>query len=218
MSDRYTMNLQGKDYRMVAGRVIDFRKAHPNGIIATELMVADNDRILFKATIMVDGGAVLSVAHAEVMRSAVRGQVTPLEKCETKAIGRALGLAGFGTDDINDDEDGEVIADSPLPQKASKQQPPQEQPATSRYDSKPTPKKAVSGGDVFSPTTFTEMKTQAGKPYTLFEDKQAGIKCAVWDATIASEIKGAIGRFMITFTKDATGKYNEYVAHERIPF
>jgi len=117
-NDRYTIDLQGKEYRLVAGRVLDFRRAHPNGAIKTEMLIADGERYTFKATVISGDGCVLAVAHGECLRSEVKGKVTPLEKAETKAIGRALGLAGFGTDDINDDADGEQIADSPIATKS----------------------------------------------------------------------------------------------------
>ena len=115
MTDRYMIRIGNKDYRLVAGRVINFRQAHPNGGIVTELVMAQDGEFVFRATITDESGRVLASAFGSCSAQHVKPPITPLEKAETKAVGRALGLAGFGTDDLNDDEDGDGIADSPLP-------------------------------------------------------------------------------------------------------
>jgi len=126
-NDGLTIDLQGKEYRLVAGRVLDFRRAHPDGSIITEMLFGDGERYIFKATAMSGGDnpRVLAIAHGECLRSECRGKVTPLEKTETKAVGRVLALTGHGTHTLRDDEDGDQIADAPIAPK-SKSSPRQE--------------------------------------------------------------------------------------------
>ena len=129
-NDGLTIVLQDKDYRLVAGRVLDFKRAHPDGSIITEMLFNDGERYIFKATVISGGDnpRVLAVAHGECLRSECRGKVTPLEKTETKAVGRVLALAGFGTHTLRDDADGDQIADAPIATK-SKSSPRQEKSA-----------------------------------------------------------------------------------------
>jgi len=126
-NDGLTIVLQDKDYRLVAGRVLDFLRAHPDGSIITEMLFSDGERYIFKATAISGGDnpRVMAIAHGECLRSECRGKVTPLEKAETKAVGRVLALTGHGTHTLRDDEDGDQIADAPIAPK-SKSSPRQE--------------------------------------------------------------------------------------------
>ena len=88
-----------KDYAEVHQRIKAFRMVYPKGQILPELLNEENEIITFKATITDDNGKVLAVAHArENIKSSVINLTNGLENCETSAIGRALGLCGFGVE------------------------------------------------------------------------------------------------------------------------
>lgn len=111
---QHLSKIQGRDYLPVAARVAWFRDAHPGGAIATELIAAEGKTYIVKATITSDAGAILSTSYgtaAPKERSVYAGR--ELEKAETAAIGRALALAGFGTQFTDDFEEGDNIADTP---------------------------------------------------------------------------------------------------------
>ena len=110
------MKLTGQDYLKVPGRVLMFRAAMPKGGIQTELVEHDRQAgwAQFKATILSEGGAILATAYGSESKAGFKDY---LEKAETVAIGRALALAGFGTQFATSDfyEDEETkLADSPV--------------------------------------------------------------------------------------------------------
>ena len=94
-----TTEIKGKDYAEVNQRIKAFRMVYPNGAIIPEL-ISDEDGICkFKATIMDDNGDVIGVAHAyEKENSTFINKTSYIENCETSAVGRALGMCGFGID------------------------------------------------------------------------------------------------------------------------
>lgn len=110
----WLIDLKGKKYLQVAHRVEWFREVHPTGAIVTELVSVEP--IVFKATITNNEGVILAVDYASATPK--QGAVwsgREIEKASTAAIGRALALAGFGTqfsDDFEDAENGH-LADSP---------------------------------------------------------------------------------------------------------
>ena len=96
-------NIKGKPYAEVKERVKAFRRAFPDGQIMTYITNDDGDRCTVKAEVIVrdeDGtGYVIAVAHASEVRTASNVNKTSyIENCETSAVGRALGFAGFGID------------------------------------------------------------------------------------------------------------------------
>ena len=101
----HLMKLQGKDYLPVAARLHWLRTEQPDAVIVTELVELRADFALAKATVTLSNGA----------SSTDYGSETPkdfkdyIEKSLTKAIGRALGSLGFGTQFCNDHEDGATI-------------------------------------------------------------------------------------------------------------
>lgn len=116
----HIINLQGKDYLPVAPRVLWARGEHPAWSIVTE-PVTIGDAMYMRATVIDDANRVLATAHKAV-RAHGRGPVGqfPVEAAETGAIGRALGLCGYGTlagdlgDDVADSAEAE-LADAPVP-------------------------------------------------------------------------------------------------------
>ena len=107
---KYMLNLKGKEYLPVAPRIVMMRELHPDWSVQTE-PVMFGDIPLMKATITDGLGDIVATAHKTVV--SFRGG--DIEKAETGAIGRALSIAGFGTLQAGDMDEGEQIADSPQP-------------------------------------------------------------------------------------------------------
>lgn len=90
-------DIKGKDYVEVNQRVIAFRKLYPNGTISTEILSIGNGVVVIKATILNEDGQVLSTGISyEKENSTFINKTSYIENCETSAVGRALGFAGFG--------------------------------------------------------------------------------------------------------------------------
>lgn len=109
------LNLRGKEYLQVAHRLVWFREAHPDGIIKTTMLAMQGEGpteyAVFKAEIYVKGTMVAS-AHKKETRA---GFDDFIEKAETGSIGRALALAGFGTQFSADElDEKDRLADAPL--------------------------------------------------------------------------------------------------------
>lgn len=76
-----------------------FRTACPGGCIVPEIVQLndDCDEVVFKVTVFDDEGKIISVGHAhEKASDSYINKLSMIENCETSAVGRALGLCGFG--------------------------------------------------------------------------------------------------------------------------
>ena len=115
------VNIHGKEYHTVAGRIARFREERPEYTIETQLISADDERVVMKAlifadktTVIVDGVAagesdeqrLIATGYAEEVRSASNiNKTSALENCETSAVGRALAFYGLaGTEIASADE------------------------------------------------------------------------------------------------------------------
>lgn len=109
--------LKGKDYLEVKWRIVWFRQENPAGRIDTDVK-AIGDNAIVKAIVWNNDGVQIASGMATV-RSADNARMSwagrDFEKAETAAIGRALGVAGYGTqftgDELNEDN---YLADSPV--------------------------------------------------------------------------------------------------------
>jgi hypothetical protein len=110
----YTVRLKGgREYLTVAGRMLQFRGQHPGWGILTEAVQIDMERnyAIFRTTLVNDDGKVIATATGS---ETARDFADFIEKAETKSLGRALVLAGFGTDAAGYDlDEGERFADAP---------------------------------------------------------------------------------------------------------
>lgn len=94
-----TIDVKGKEYAEVNQRIKAFRMVEPNGTIETELLSNENGVCVFKAIVKDENGKVLGVGHAyEKENSTFINKTSYIENCETSAVGRALGMCGFGID------------------------------------------------------------------------------------------------------------------------
>lgn len=117
------LNLQGKAYLPVSARIQWFREECPISAgwgIETQICEGGEEAgfVVVKAEVVRytpdgSGRMVLAQAHKRQKREEFpRGFI---EKAEMGAIGRALQLAGFGTQFTEDTEDDDILADSPVP-------------------------------------------------------------------------------------------------------
>lgn len=97
-----TTNIKGKDYAEVNQRIKAFRMVYPQGVIDTEMLSNENGVCIFKARVGYpeDGQfCTLGTGTAyEKENSTFINKTSYIENCETSAVGRALGMAGFGID------------------------------------------------------------------------------------------------------------------------
>lgn len=123
-----TTDIKGKSYAEVAQRVKAFRMLFPDGTIETEMLSNENGVCVFKASIFIpeydevaksqgislcNHSRLIATGTAyEKENSTFINKTSYIENCETSAVGRALGLAGFGIDTsiASADEVGNAIA------------------------------------------------------------------------------------------------------------
>lgn len=114
MTNKNIVNIHGKDYMTVAGRVEQAHKECTSLSISTEII--SHDPILIKATVVTNKGTFTGYS-ANYAKGMIEKQ-SPYEVCETSAIGRALGFAGFGIIDGVASADEIVKAESEKPKDA----------------------------------------------------------------------------------------------------
>ena len=94
-----TTDIKGKDYAEVNQRIKAFRMVYPQGSIRTEMLSNENGVCVFRASAWSDTGELLGTGHAyEKEDSSFINKTSYIENCETSAIGRCLGMCGFGID------------------------------------------------------------------------------------------------------------------------
>ena len=107
-----TIDIKGKEYSEVNQRIKAFRMVYPQGTIETEMLSNENGVCVFRAKvgytkscidmekgILADVYTLLGTGTAyEREDSTFINKTSYIENCETSAVGRALGMAGFGID------------------------------------------------------------------------------------------------------------------------
>lgn len=98
-----TTDIKGKDYAEVNQRIKAFRQIYPTGAILTEMESNENGVCVFTAvcgyytednTLIILGTGTAQ----EKESSSYINKTSYIENCETSAVGRALGMCGFGID------------------------------------------------------------------------------------------------------------------------
>lgn len=132
--EEHFRNLKGSQYLDVRWRVCWFRDEHPDGYIKTKLVEHDAvaGHAVFKARagyfqrVHFEDGHDAYPPTTEVYATGYGSETRKdfadyLEKSETKAVGRALAMLGYGTQFAQELEEGERIVDSPVDQKTRQQ-------------------------------------------------------------------------------------------------
>ena len=109
----FLINLKGKPYLPVAGRIAIIRAENKPYSIKTSPLQIDMEGgfAVFQAEVWLDG-VLLGMGTKQESK---RDFADFVEKAETGAIGRALAIAGFGTIyALQDFDEGERLADAPV--------------------------------------------------------------------------------------------------------
>lgn len=94
-----TTDVKGKDYAEVNQRIKAFRSVCPGGSIITDMLSNENGVCVFRATVYDEEQRILGTGTAyEKESSSFINKTSYIENCETSAVGRALGMCGFGID------------------------------------------------------------------------------------------------------------------------
>ena len=109
-----TLDVKGKEYAQVNERIKAFRMVYPEGTIETDMESNENGVCVFKASVyipeyneelksagitVVSNKRLLATGYAyEKENSSFINKTSYIENCETSAVGRALGMCGFGID------------------------------------------------------------------------------------------------------------------------
>lgn len=94
-----TTDVKGKEYAEVNQRIKAFRSVCPNGAIVTEMLSNADGVCVFRATVYDEEARILGTGTAyEKETSSFINKTSYIENCETSAVGRALGMCGFGID------------------------------------------------------------------------------------------------------------------------
>ena len=94
-----TTDIKGKDYAEVNQRIKAFRMVYPQGMIKTNIESIVDGICVMRAEVYTEDGILLGTGTAyEKEDSSFINKTSYIENCETSAVGRALGMAGFGID------------------------------------------------------------------------------------------------------------------------
>lgn len=94
-----TTEIKGKGYAEVNQRIKAYRMVYPNGTLMTKLKKDENGICTFRAYVYDENGNLLGTGTAQEKEdSSFINETSYIENCETSALGRALGIAGFGID------------------------------------------------------------------------------------------------------------------------
>lgn len=117
----HLIQLKGKEYLQVMWRLVWFREDRPNWSIETDPVVLQDNATVFKAVIRDENGRVVQTGYGS---ETVKDFADHREKAETKAVGRALAMLGYGTQfTALELDEGERIVDSPAEVRKPEQKP-----------------------------------------------------------------------------------------------
>ena len=91
------IEIHGKEYVTVAERVQMLHGSDLTEItLDTQIISDDAQRVVMKCSLEIDGNSYTGIAQ-ETKGSSAINKTSAYENCETSAVGRALGFAGFGS-------------------------------------------------------------------------------------------------------------------------
>ncbi len=96
------VKIHGKEYKTVALRVAEFRAAHPDYTISTDLIEANDVVVIIKASILDNDGRLFATRYSEPVRAATKiNAPSAPENAESSCVGRALAFYGLGGTDMS---------------------------------------------------------------------------------------------------------------------
>lgn len=107
----HLIDLKGKQYLQVMWRLVWFREDKPLWNIDTKLEQLTDTHAVFSAKISDENGEQKASGYGS---ESVKDFRDFIEKAETKAIGRALAMLGYGTQFAPELDEGSRIVDSPV--------------------------------------------------------------------------------------------------------
>ena len=110
--NEHLMDLKGKKYLQVMWRLVWFREDKPLWSIDTHMEQLTENHAVFSAKIYDENGVQKSAGYGS---ESVKDFKDFIEKAETKAVGRALAMLGYGTQFSPEMDEGERLVDSPVP-------------------------------------------------------------------------------------------------------
>lgn len=98
-----TTDIKGKEYAEVNQRIKAFRMVYPTGFINTNIYELKDGVVTIRAEVGFydENGNIRVLGNGtayEKENSSFINKTSYIENCETSAVGRALGMAGFGID------------------------------------------------------------------------------------------------------------------------
>lgn len=115
--NKHLMDLKGKAYLQVMWRLVWFREEKPMWCIDTKLEHLTENHAVFSAKIYDESGVLKSAGYGS---ESIKDFRDFIEKAETKAVGRALAMLGYGTQFAPELDEGDRIVDSPVGREAPK--------------------------------------------------------------------------------------------------
>ena len=112
----HLIDLKGKQYLQVMWRLVWFRDEKPLWSIDTKLEQLTENHAVFSAKISDENGVQKASGYGS---EGVKDFKDFIEKAETKAIGRALAMLGYGTQFAPELDEEERIVDSPVARKTA---------------------------------------------------------------------------------------------------
>lgn len=166
--DSGIVTIHGREYKTVAKRVDEFRKAHgENYALTTDLVQNDAERVVIRAQIANTDGRVIATGYAEEVRgSSTINKTSALENCETSAIGRALANFGLGG--------GEYASADEVANALARQNTPKAVPPENKWDSYLVDFKAIDErlSSITSEDELNEYSKELGVQHPKLTDSQ----------------------------------------------
>ena len=117
-----TVNIRGKEYKLISTRVSEFVEARHDWSIETEIVSLDTESVVIKALVKDESGRIRATGFAEEFRASSNiNRTSALENCETSAIGRCLSACGFaGTEYASAEEVANAITNQAINEEIEK--------------------------------------------------------------------------------------------------
>lgn len=166
----HLMDLKGKQYLQVMWRLVWFREEHPLWNIDTKLEQLTDTHAVFSAKISDETGAQKASGYGSECDKDFRDYI---EKAETKAIGRALAMLGYGTQFAPELDEGERIVDSPV-QGKKRAAPPAKTPAKAPAPAAGKAIRCEDCGKLIQPVTLRDGTIWTAENIARFSAKRFG--------------------------------------------